>query len=96
MLYFTKKHIKYLKYLFETKEENSGNIFLITVNENLYFKIWSPFQPPPQKVILYYSYNNIFILRGVGGGAGGGGGWWGGNLPLYFFWKMESQLPIPF
>ena len=52
MLYFTKKHIKYLKYLFETKEENSGKIFLITVNENLYFKIWSPFQPPPQKVIL--------------------------------------------
>ena len=23
----------------ETKEENSGNIFLITINENLYFKI---------------------------------------------------------
>ena len=28
MLYFTKKHIKYLKYLTETKKENSGNIFL--------------------------------------------------------------------
>ena len=29
------------------QEENPSNIFLITVNENLCFKIWSFFQPPP-------------------------------------------------
>ena len=29
-------------------------MFLITINEKLYFKIWSSFQPPSQKVILYW------------------------------------------
>ena len=43
-----------MRYLIEIKEKNSSNMFLITVNENLYFKIWSPFQSPPQKVIPYW------------------------------------------
>ena len=34
--------------------ENSSNIFLIIINENLYFKIWSPFQPPLHLRRLYY------------------------------------------
>ena len=29
------------------QEKNPSNIFLIIVNENLCFKIWSLFQPPP-------------------------------------------------
>ena len=49
LLHSTEKHITYI---IEIKEEDSGNIFLITVNDNLYLKIWSPFQPPPQRVIL--------------------------------------------
>ena len=33
------------------KKENSSNLFLITVNENLmYLKILSPFQPPLQRL----------------------------------------------
>ena len=38
-MYFTEN---YITYLIETKEEVSSNIFLITVNENLYFKIKKP------------------------------------------------------
>ena len=52
---------KHITYFTEIKEENSSNIAssyvirkmllefssLITLNENLYFKIWSPFQLPP-------------------------------------------------
>ena len=49
LLYFPEKHITYLN---EIKEENSSNIFLITVNEKLYFAIWTTFQLPPQKLIL--------------------------------------------
>ena len=47
------------------KEENSSNIFLITVNENLYFKIWSPFQPPSQKgyaVLMPEGYNLLMPI----------------------------------
>ena len=36
LLYFIQN---ILDILIEIKEENSSNIFLITVNENLYFKI---------------------------------------------------------
>ena len=51
LLYFIQN---ILDILIEIKEENSSNIFLITVNENLYFKIWSPFQPLSHKAILYW------------------------------------------
>ena len=50
LLYLTQKHITYL---IEIKGKNSSNIFFITENENLYFKVWSPFQPFAQKIMLY-------------------------------------------
>ena len=56
-VYKTKKLKTIVLAFFKEKEENSSNMFLITVNENLYFKIWSFFQLPSQKVILYWCLN---------------------------------------
>ena len=42
---------KHITYLIQIKEENSSNIFLVTVNENLYFKKFD--QLSNQKVVLY-------------------------------------------
>ena len=39
LLYFTRK---YIAYFIKINKENSSNIFLITVNEKLYFKITFP------------------------------------------------------
>ena len=43
---------KHITYLIEIKEQNSNNIFPVTVNENLYFKKFD--QLSNQKVILYW------------------------------------------
>ena len=48
LLYST---LKTIIYLIATKKENSSNVFIISVNENL--KVSSTFEPFLQKVILY-------------------------------------------
>lgn len=58
LLYSTLKTIIYLT---PTKKENSSNVFIISVNENL--KVSSTFEPFLQKVILYLEKSSYRFLR---------------------------------